>query len=262
MSRPMHGTIRHRLLVNYAADPEVATPLLPAGLRPQLVRGRAVLGICVLRLTHLRPAGVPPWLGASSDAAAHRVAVEWDGPDGPEVGVFVLRRDTAQRLPALIGGRLFPGVHRRAAFRVDEQREGLHLAYRTGDALEVDVTVGPPGGWSSRLFADAAGASAFFQAGACGFSSDRRGCLEGIEMLTDQWSAEPVSVTARSSFYEDPIRFPPGSIHLDAALIMRDLPVTWREVPVPARDDATLTATRVSRAGAGCRPSRRLGRWG
>ncbi len=235
MSRPMQGTIHHRLLVNYAADPEVAAPLLPEGLRPQLVRGYAVLGVCVLRLAHLRPAGLPPWLGVSSDAAAHRVAVEWDGPAGSEVGVYVLRRDTAQRLPTLIGGRLFPGVQRRAAFQVDEQREWLHIAYRTGDALEVDVAVGPPGGWSSRLFADAADASAFFQGGACGFSPGRRGCLEGIEMLTDQWSAEPVSVTARSSFYEDPTRFPPGSIHLDAALIMRDLPVTWREVQVPAR---------------------------
>ena len=58
-------------------------------------------------------------------------------------------------------------------------------------------------------------------------------------MLTDHWSAEPVSVTVRSSFYEDPTRFPPGSIHLDAALIMRDLPVTWREVQAPARARAT-----------------------
>ena len=59
MIRAMDGTIRHRLLVNYAADPEVVVPLLPPGLRPQLVRGHAVVGICVLRLSDLRPAGMP-----------------------------------------------------------------------------------------------------------------------------------------------------------------------------------------------------------
>ena len=54
-------------------------------------------------------------------------------------------------------------------------------------------------------------------------------------MRTDHWAAEPVSVTARSSFYENPDRFPPGSLHLDAALLMRDLPVTWRRLAAPVR---------------------------
>ena len=53
-------------------------------------------------------------------------------------------------------------------------------------------------------------------------------------MVTDRWAAEPVSVAARSSFYDDSTRFPTGSIHVDVALLMRDLPVTWREIPVPA----------------------------
>lgn len=233
MIRAMRGTIRHRLLVNYAADPEVVTPLLPPGLRPQLVRGQAVVGICVLCLRHLRPAGFPKAFGVSSDAAAHRIAVEWDGPTGPEVGVYVLRRDTAQRMPALVGGRLFPGVQARAVLHAEERRESLRVSYRTADALEVDVDVLPPGEWSSELFAEAADASAFFERGACGFSADRRGCLEGIEMATDQWAAAPVSVTARSTFFEDATRFPRGSVRLDSALLMRDVPVVWRAIPAP-----------------------------
>ena len=158
MIRAMDGTIRHRLLVNYAADPEVVVPLLPPGLRPQLVRGHAVVGICVLRLSDLRPAGMPSWLGVTSDAAAHRIAVEWDGPLGAEVGVYVLRRDAAQALPVLGGGRLFPGVHRRARFTVEEEPDRLHVDIRTSDGLVVDVTVGPSAAWSSRLFADATAA--------------------------------------------------------------------------------------------------------
>ena len=152
---------------------------------------------------------------------------------GPAVGVYVLRRDTAQRLPALVGGRLFPGVQGRADFHIEEQDDELHVGYRAADGLAVEVDVGPPGEWSSRLFADAGDASRFFEGGACGFSADRRGCLEGIEMVTDQWSAAPVSATARSTFFEDATWFSPGSVRFDSALIMRDLPVTWRVVPVP-----------------------------
>ena len=149
--------------------------------------------------------------------------------------MYVLRRDAAQALPVLGGGRLFPGVHGRARFDVEEEPDRLHVDIRTSDGLVVDVTVGPSAEWSSRLFADATAASTFFEGGACGWSPDRRGCLEGIEMRTDQWAAEPVSVTARSSFYENPDPFPPGSLHLDAALLMRDLPVTWRRLAAPVR---------------------------
>ena len=38
----MSSVIERRLLVNYRVDPEVATSLLPAPLRPQLVNGWAV----------------------------------------------------------------------------------------------------------------------------------------------------------------------------------------------------------------------------
>lgn len=143
------------------------------------------MGICVLRLAQLRPAGLPAGLGMRSDNAAHRIAVEWDGPSGVEVGVYVLRRDSAQRLPALAGGRLFPGVHGRATFAVDDADDVLRVAYLTDDGVEVDVTARPLDVWASRLFASPTEASAFFEAGSCGFSPDRRGCLEGIQMATE-----------------------------------------------------------------------------
>ncbi|MDF2434699.1 MAG: hypothetical protein JWP44_4330, partial [Mucilaginibacter sp.] len=41
--------IERRLLINYRLDPGVAQSLLPDTLRPQLVRGSAVAGICLLR---------------------------------------------------------------------------------------------------------------------------------------------------------------------------------------------------------------------
>ena len=51
---------------------------------------------------------------------------------------------------------------------------------------------------------------------------------DGVELRTDRWRVEPVEVHAvRSSFFDDPHRFPPGSTVLDCALLMRDIPATW-----------------------------------
>ena len=45
----MSSVIERRLLVNYRVDPGVARSLLPAPLRPQVVNGWAVAGICLIR---------------------------------------------------------------------------------------------------------------------------------------------------------------------------------------------------------------------
>jgi hypothetical protein len=55
----MSSVIERRLLVNYRVAPEVAAGLLPAPMRPQLVNGWAVAGICLIRLGRLRHSGLP-----------------------------------------------------------------------------------------------------------------------------------------------------------------------------------------------------------
>jgi len=93
----MSSVIERRLLVNYRVDPEVAASLLPAPLRPQLVNGWAVAGVCLIRLRRLRPRGLPGWAGMRTENAAHRVAAEWDGTGGRQSGVYIPRRDTSSR---------------------------------------------------------------------------------------------------------------------------------------------------------------------
>lgn len=92
----IRGVIDRRILVNYRVDPEALAPLLPAPFRPQLQRGYGVAGICLIRLRGVRPKFLPSWLGISSENAAHRVAVEWDG-DGRR-GCRLFRRQS-------VGGR-------------------------------------------------------------------------------------------------------------------------------------------------------------
>lgn len=239
------GVIERRLLVNYRVDPQVVRALLPAPLRPILVGGWAVAGICLIRLGRLRPEWAPGWVGLRSENAAHRIAVEWDGPDGPVAGVYIPRRDSASAVNVLAGGRLFPGEHDRADFDVRESPHNLRVSFRSDDRTQrVDVEVDTAGEFGgSELFADLATASDFFQAGSVAWSATRGGQrLDGLEMRTRSWRVEPVAIrAAHSSFLADQDRFPPGTIALDCALLMRDVPVTWTPLPAlrlaPRTDD-------------------------
>lgn len=232
MKQPrLSSVIERRLLVNYRADPEVVAGLLPAPLRPQQVGGWAVAGICLIRLGHVRPRGVPARFGLRSENAAHRIAVEWDGPQGRETGVYIPRRDSGSAVNVLTGGRVFPGRHHHASFDVKETPQDLHVAYTSRDgttSVQVDAsqTTSFEG---SELFADLPAASEFFRHGSSGYSAGRdQGHLDGMELDTGLWRVEPVEVHAvRSSFFDDEDRFPAGKATLDCALLMRDIPVTW-----------------------------------
>src|SRR5262249_30651973 len=117
----IRGVIDRRILVNFRADPAVLARLLPPPFRPKLIHGAGLAGVCLIRLQRIRPRFWPSCLGLSSENAAHRIAVEWDQGGEVREGVFIPRRDTSSWLNALAGGRLFPGVHHHATFRVQEQ---------------------------------------------------------------------------------------------------------------------------------------------
>jgi len=239
--------VEWRLLVNYRVDAEVAARLLPSPFRPQVVDGWAVGGICAMRLARSRPRGAPAFLGRNSINAAHRIAVEWDGPDGASTGVYIPRRDTGSALNRVIGGRFFPGEYQRARFTARETGDERHVTFESGDgSAAVDVRVGAAFDLgSSLLFADVAQASAFFQKGSVGYSATRGGdCFDGMELRTDAWEVEPLRVlAARSSFFEDPASFPAGSATLDCALLMRNVPVTWHALnPMRSAQSAAVTA--------------------
>ncbi|MEU3007826.1 DUF2071 domain-containing protein [Streptomyces sp. NPDC007020] len=227
----LSSVIERRLLVNYRVDPHVAAALLPAPLRPQLVSGQAVAGICLLRIGGVRPVWAPAATGLTSENAAHRIAVEWEGPDGVEQGVYIPRRDTASRLNAFAGGRIYPGEHGRADFTVREDPDAVRVAFAARDGeVEVDATVEPAEDLrGSGLFADLAEASEFFRRGSRGLSPNADGThLDVLELSTEAWkvtAGRPRHV--RSSFFEDLDRFPPGSAVLDSALVMRGVAADW-----------------------------------
>jgi hypothetical protein len=52
------AVMERRILVNYRVDPDLLGSYLPAPFRTALVGGHAVAGICLIRLGHIRPAGL------------------------------------------------------------------------------------------------------------------------------------------------------------------------------------------------------------
>lgn len=228
----IEGRIERRLLVNYRVDPDVLARVLPDPFRPQLIRDAGIAGICLIRLGGMRPRGFPERVGMTSENAAHRVAVEWDTPQGPQSGVYIPRRDTDSWVNAAIGGRIYPGQHFRATFEVEETDDTFRVAYKARDgSSQVDVSVQLTDRLrGSQLFADLAEASSFFEAGSTGFSATRHtGRFDGLGLKTSAWNVEATVVNhVQSSFFDDPAAFPAGSAEFDSALLMRSVPVVWQ----------------------------------
>jgi len=227
----VHGTIKRRLLINYRVDPAVMSRQLPPPFRPKLHENSAIAGICLIRLEDIRPRRVPATLGLSSENAAHRIAVVWEDKTGSHEGVYIPRRDTGSLVNHLAGGRLFPGEHQRATFRVTEDEHNIALHMRSADGLVELEVVGRTAAQlpAASRFATVSEASAFFERGGTGYSVTSSGNrLDGIVLETDSWHVEPFSVErAYSSYFEDRTRFPTGSIVFDCGLVMRNIPHEW-----------------------------------
>lgn len=226
--RTVRAQLRRRLLISYRVEPEVAASLLPAGFRPQIVDGSAVAGVCVLGLESIRPSWFRRRWGLRSENAAHRMAVEWDGPDGVERGVFIFERHSSAWHPVLFGGRLFPGVHQRARFRTREVGERYALTMEAGGhSLAADVEVA--GEWSSSLFGSVDEASDFYRSARVGWSMARDGrSVEPVALASEEWKVEGARLhSLRSSFFD---ALPTGAAVFDSVVVMRDLPLTLSAV--------------------------------
>lgn len=229
------GIIARRVLVNFRVKPEFIQPLLPAPFRPKLVHGWAMAGLCLIRLEAVRPKGLPAALGLASENVAHRIAVEWDDAGQVREGVFIPRRDTDSRFNALVGGRLFPGLHHHAAFWTAQSPHRFKVELRSDDGA---VFVRVAARLSDRLpvhsiFNDLPHAPDFFRCGSCGWSpAHRPGVFEGLKLQTTDWHLEPLVVErVESSWFDDAGRFPKGSVEFDSAFLMRDIDHEWHGLP-------------------------------
>lgn len=248
----LHGVIDRRILLNFRVDPDALRRVLPRPFEPKLKGGHGVGGVCLIRFTELRPRFVPSWLGLTSENAAHRIAVQWDQDGERREGVFIPRRDTDSRFNRLLGGRVFPGVFQHSRFesretdssvsvRVIRADGGTQIAFagRVADRLP-----------STSLFPSLEAASEFFALGSTGYSATAAGDhFHGMELHTLNWKVIPLAIDeAHSGFFQDQDRFPPGTVELDCALLMRRIPHEWRSRPdlYPSAGRPLLTTRRGS----------------
>lgn len=260
--RSLKAHLRRRLLISYAIDATAAARLLPQPFRPQLLNGRAVGGFCVIGLQSVRPGWVAPNIGARTENAAHRIAVEWDEGGRTRTGVYIFERHSSSLLPVIAGGRLFPGMQKHAHFQLHEDATRFRVEMVADDTYALaDVELSAD--WSSSLFPTIQAASDFHRDGAIGWSPRRDGLgAEPVELTSDAWAVEPGRINEiHSSFFD---ALPSGAAKLDSVVIMRNLPLRWSvprgtglktdEGRFPAGEARTTISRMHARTAAGTAP--------
>ncbi|WP_417366769.1 DUF2071 domain-containing protein [Flavobacterium beibuense] len=234
----LHGIIDRRILINYIADPVVVQKLLPYPLRPKLQKGKAIVGICLIRLKNIRPKGLSHFIGVDSENAAHRFAVEWDENGKTKEGVYIPRRDTSSLINALAGGRVFPGKHHMAKFNISEASGHYAISYTTNDATSMNIEASEADVFNSNsVFGNMETASAFFKNGSIGFTPCNSG-LDSVILHTYNWEIKPLEVIkVESSYFNDTNLFPNDSIQFDNALLMQNIEHEWRSALKPMFND-------------------------
>lgn len=228
----LQGIIKRRILVNYRAEPDVIQKILPNGFRPKLQKEKAIAGICLIRLEHIRPKNMPEFTGISSENAAHRIAVEWTDSGGePKEGVYVPRRDTDSFINSAVGGRLFPGKHHRANFEISENKNEIKFSMKSVDETACVKLSGKPNKTfpADSVFSSLTQASSFFEKGSLGYSATKnKNELDGLFLDIKNWKVELLDLDfVESSFYNDKIIFPKYSINFDHALLMQNTAHEW-----------------------------------
>lgn len=231
----LQGIIKRRVLVNYHAEPEAICKILPPPFRPKLQNGRAVAGICLIRLEHIRPKFAPEFVGFKSENAAHRIAVEWEENGAIKEGVYIPRRDTDSLINHLAGGTIFPGEHHSADFSVTESETEIDFAMQSkDDTVRVNFKGKVSGEFPvDSVFSSIAEASAFFEKGSLGYSATKNEKqLDGIRLEIENWKVEALNLdSVGSNFYENENIFPRNSIEFDHALLMRNIRHEWHSAP-------------------------------
>jgi hypothetical protein len=233
----IQGIIDRRILINFTVDPNIIQKIIPSPFRPKQYKGKAIVGICLIRLKEVRPKGFPSLISISSENGAHRIAVEWTKNGEIKEGVFVPRRDTSSLLNTIAGGRIFPGRHLRAKFDVKEENGRYHIGFKSSDGTTISIDAAETENFDQNsIFQNLDNASRFFEGGAIGYSPNSEG-YEGLKLETFNWRVEPLTVSSvQSSYFENENIFPKGSVQFDNALLMKQIRHEWHSVGKMIKD--------------------------
>ena len=222
------GIIERRILINYSIDKDVIQNILPEPFKPKLVGGRGVAGICLIRLSKIRPTFMPKLFGFKSENGAHRIAVRWTHNGIEKEGVYIPRRDTSSIINSLAGGFIFPGIHHISNFKTNERNGKFQVEFKNRDGTYLNINASKTQDWNENsVFTNVTVASEFLRKGSIGYSPSSNG-FHGLKLKIKNWHTSSLSVASvESSYFDDKNIFPLGSIIFDNALLMENINHEW-----------------------------------
>ncbi|WP_313252772.1 DUF2071 domain-containing protein [Empedobacter sp.] len=227
----IYGIIERRMLINFCVESHYIETILPQPFRPKLYKGKAIAGICLIRLKDIKPKGLPDFVGVNSENAAHRIAVEWEENGVTKEGVYIPMRDTSLKLNTLVGGRVFPGKHYFAKFNVIEENDNYHLDFTSSDDTRIEIDAKKSVEFNSNsIFETLNEVSKFFENGSDGYSPNGNN-FEGLKLETYNCEVESLEVLhVKSSFFENETIFLKGSVQFDNEILMTNIEHEWKSL--------------------------------
>ena len=147
---------------------------------------------------------------------------------------------------------MFPGIFNRSTFTSNDTLESLSLQITRPDGSKQIHFAGHLTNkiLATSLFSSLDEAANFFSLGATGYSATwDPDHFHGMELYCLKWSIEPLAIEhASSAFYDDRNIFPAGTVELDSALVMRNIPHEWHSRPdLYVGDDGSGLTKRCTR---------------
>lgn len=218
------------LTLTFAVPKEELAARLPPGLEAETFADRwAFVAVALVQTRHLRPRGLPQFLGRDFLLAGYRHFVAYRSIDGRRLrGLQIIRSETDRRMMALLGNLLTPYHYTHTPLKLEvrdgllqatDPTTGLHIAASTADEEAVLPAGSPFASWKdARRF--------------CGplpftFSHDaRRNRMLIIEGVREHWKPAPARIHEFQIPHLAQLGF--SEVNLACAFIVRDIPYHWK----------------------------------
>jgi len=240
---PMTCHFDHSLVVAFALPADVLEPLVPPGLTLDTYQDRwGFVVIAVVQTRHLRPRGLPSWVGGNFALTGYRIFVRHHGSDGRvRRGLHILRSDTDRRSMCLGGNLLTHYNYRLADIAIAAHHDDLDVRIETADhdadlhvVARLDAEPAPLP--VSSPFASMKDARRF--AGPLPWTFDHEPETDSIVMIhghRSSWHPQPTAVEIKTCRFLEHGPFAAAEARLANAFHVADIDYGWdrgRRLPI------------------------------
>ena len=218
------------LVLTYAIPAAVLRPMVPARFELDVFLDKwAFAAIAIVKAKHLRPRGLPAFMGNDFVLAGYRVFVRYTTSNGKNLrGLYILKSETDKRKMAFLGNLFthyrytttdISHTHDDNILTVRSARSGLHIVAGIRSA-EAALPAGSPfSSWKeARRFA---GPLPFTFT----YNADNKKILI-IEGVRENWKPMPVNVINYKFSFIDNLKL--NGVTLANAFMIRNIPYYWK----------------------------------